>query len=98
MTWHSAYEGCEVDVISIEPDVITISCVNSGIDYDGPRSKNPHRYHCTDSLVTGALMVIENDGFGNIRHLNGAKAKKLLVDDKVWMELPTYFRNKLKFA
>ena len=98
MTYHLAEEGCEIDVASIEPDVITISCVNSGIEFDAPRSNRSHRYHCTNSLVTGAMMVIEDDGYGNKHYYGGAKAKQLLVDDEVWLELPTYFRNALKFA
>jgi hypothetical protein len=98
MTYHLAEEGCEVDVAIIEPDVITISCVNSGIEFGTPRSKIVHSYHCTDSLVTGALMVIEDDGYGNKNYYGGAEAKQILVDDEVWTELPTYFRNKLMLA
>lgn len=98
MTWHIPEDGCEVSVKGDADDVITIACVNTQIVDEAPYLSRPHRYECARSLVNGALMVIENDGFGNIRYLNGAEAKQLLVDDEVWTELPTFFRNTLVFA
>jgi len=91
MTWHRPDEGCNVTVRGDADEVITITCVNT----EGVMSPKPHRYHVALSANANALMVMEADGYGGIHYFSDAEAKRVLVEDEVWYELPAFFRNRI---